>query len=341
MKRRIIWARVLRAEPGQLYELSDGESVWLARTETVGRDEIHFSLVERLPGHMPAPVRITLLLAIVKFDRFEWAIEKATELGADEIVPLAAERSEKGLLAAAAKRAGRWERILDRSRRSRRGGCVFRCCAKPQSRGTRSRAANAQVRLLLSERCRCACRCANCSSLRLQPFAARAPPDVAIAIGPEGGWTDAEFSAAAARRFCGGGIGSKHSAHGNGRVRRAGGGAICVRRVPAATDELQNLRKTEVSEGESVSESDERSRQTTESRCRRGTRIYTTRSTRFVWKYGSDVVSLLAPQPGERILDLGCGTGHLTAQIAESGAQRVGVDRSPEMVLRRARHIPI
>jgi trans-aconitate methyltransferase len=52
----------------------------------------------------------------------------------------------------------------------------------------------------------------------------------------------------------------------------------------------------------------------------------------FVWKYGSDVVSLLAPRAGERILDLGCGTGHLTAQIAESGAQVTGVDRSADMV---------
>jgi trans-aconitate methyltransferase len=52
----------------------------------------------------------------------------------------------------------------------------------------------------------------------------------------------------------------------------------------------------------------------------------------FVWKYGSDVVALLAPQPSERILDLGCGTGHLTAQIAESGAHVAGVDGSQEMV---------
>jgi trans-aconitate 2-methyltransferase len=52
----------------------------------------------------------------------------------------------------------------------------------------------------------------------------------------------------------------------------------------------------------------------------------------FVWKYGSDVVSLLDPRAGERILDLGCGTGHLTAQIAESGAEVTGVDRSAEMV---------
>lgn len=52
----------------------------------------------------------------------------------------------------------------------------------------------------------------------------------------------------------------------------------------------------------------------------------------FVWKYGSDLVSLLNPRAGERILDLGCGTGHLSAQIAESGATVIGVDRSAEMV---------
>src|SRR5258706_1469671 len=113
-------ARALRAEPGQLFELSDGESLWLARTETVGREEIHFSLVEQIPVSK-AQLHLTLLLAIVKFDRFEWAIEKATELGADEIVPLAAERSEKGLVAASAKRAARWKKILvESAQQSRR-----------------------------------------------------------------------------------------------------------------------------------------------------------------------------------------------------------------------------
>ena len=106
--------RVLRAETGQLYELSDGQRVWLARTESVGRDEVQFSLVEQLPVPVAA-VRIELLLAIVKFDRFEWALEKATELGAEEITPLAADRSEKGLIAAAGKRAERWKRILAES----------------------------------------------------------------------------------------------------------------------------------------------------------------------------------------------------------------------------------
>jgi trans-aconitate 2-methyltransferase len=49
----------------------------------------------------------------------------------------------------------------------------------------------------------------------------------------------------------------------------------------------------------------------------------------FVWKHGAALLELLAPQPGERILDLGCGTGHLTAQIAATGATVRGIDSSP------------
>lgn len=52
----------------------------------------------------------------------------------------------------------------------------------------------------------------------------------------------------------------------------------------------------------------------------------------FVWKYGAEVVELLSPQKGERILDLGCGTGHLTSQLSLSGAEVIGLDRSPEMI---------
>ncbi len=56
----------------------------------------------------------------------------------------------------------------------------------------------------------------------------------------------------------------------------------------------------------------------------------------FVWKLAAGVLELLNAQSGERIMDLGCGTGHLTAKIAETGAHVVGVDRSPEMI-RQAR----
>ena len=112
--------RVLRAKPGQLYELSDGRQVWLARIDAVHRDCIRFALVEQIPAYQP-PVDSTLLLSVVKFDAFEWALEKATELGVSTIVPLAAARSERALLAAAHKRADRWTKLLlEASQQSRR-----------------------------------------------------------------------------------------------------------------------------------------------------------------------------------------------------------------------------
>lgn len=60
----------------------------------------------------------------------------------------------------------------------------------------------------------------------------------------------------------------------------------------------------------------------------------------FVWRHGAALVELLAPQPGEHILDLGCGTGHLTAQIAAAGATVLGIDSSPEMVAEARRAHP-
>jgi 16S rRNA (uracil1498-N3)-methyltransferase len=189
---------VLRAETGQLYELSDGQCVWLARTESVGRDEVQFSLIERLPVPVVA-VRTELLLAIVKFDRFEWALEKATELGVEEISPLTAERSEKGLIVAAGKRAERWKRILAESAQQARRLCIpgLKGAAKPCDALQTSAA---PLKLLLSER-------AGARPLRevLEPVASARRSDdvarVAIAIGPEGGWTDSEFASAAACGF--------------------------------------------------------------------------------------------------------------------------------------------
>jgi trans-aconitate methyltransferase len=60
----------------------------------------------------------------------------------------------------------------------------------------------------------------------------------------------------------------------------------------------------------------------------------------FVTEYGKDLLSLLAPRPSERILDLGCGTGHLTQTIADSGADVVGLDSSPQMIDSARREYP-
>jgi len=185
--------RVLRAQPGQLYELSDGEHVRLGRIEKVARDRIDFALLEHILAHQ-STAHITLLLAVVKFEAFEWALEKATELGVTTIVPLAAARSEKALLAAAGKRAERWHKILaEASQQSRRVRIpALQSLAQPPPAFAAS--ANASLKIMLSER-------PDAPSLRQVLSHQSAPTQAALAVGPEGGWTDAEFAAAQASNF--------------------------------------------------------------------------------------------------------------------------------------------
>lgn len=182
--------RVLRAQPGQLYELSDGIRVRLGRVENVTRDEVEFALLEEVPSY-EAAVHITLLLAVVKFDVFEWALEKATELGVGTIVPLYAARSEKGLIEAAAKRSERWRKILvgasEQSRRRRVPllGDVMRPAEAYSME-------DIGAKILLSERT---------SARPLRDVLTERIPQAVLAIGPEGGWTDEEFEAAGAAGF--------------------------------------------------------------------------------------------------------------------------------------------
>ena len=182
--------RVLRAEPGQLYELSDGAAVWLARVQNISRargsDEIEFALLENIPA-IESPLEVRLLLAIVKFDRLEWCLEKATELGVREIVPVVAERSEKSLVRAAEKRAQRWRKILlasaQQSRRLRPPALA------PVAKSEEAFAsAQESLKIIFSER-------ADAPPLR-EILSAASSQEVCVAIGPEGGWTEEEFVSA-------------------------------------------------------------------------------------------------------------------------------------------------
>ncbi|HTR45951.1 MAG TPA: RsmE family RNA methyltransferase [Verrucomicrobiae bacterium] len=189
--------RVLRAGQGQLYELSDGQRVWLGRVERValskrGENRIEFSLVEPIPAAVPR-LQIDLLLSIVKFDRLEWCLEKATELGATNVVPLAAARTDKPLIAAAGKRRERWERILlESAQQSRRlRPPVLRQFSTPAQAFAECRA---DVKVILSER-------RDAPSFREILGTRSAAAAAALAIGPEGGWTDDELAAARAAKF--------------------------------------------------------------------------------------------------------------------------------------------
>jgi len=178
--------RVLRVEAGQLYELSDNRSLYLAEVETARKDLVVFRIVERCPlpvrGEGPA-----LLASLVKFDRFEWIVEKATELGAGRIVPVVAARTDKGLDSGAAKRLDRWRKIaLESSQQARRPRLPV---LEPPVRFTEAILETAGRRYFLDELPGAA------------PLASLLPAGVdstALLIGPEGGWTEEERAAALA-----------------------------------------------------------------------------------------------------------------------------------------------
>ena len=112
--------QVLRVKPGQLYEVSDAARVCVGRVVTAAPFEVVFAIEQELPTG-PALPDVTVLAAIFKFDRYEWMLEKATELGAARLVPVVAARTEAGLARAAAKRVERWRRLVhEAAQQSRR-----------------------------------------------------------------------------------------------------------------------------------------------------------------------------------------------------------------------------
>jgi 16S rRNA (uracil1498-N3)-methyltransferase len=187
-------ARVLRAEPGQQYEISDGAGVYLAEITAVEKDRVVFRVGQAL--ETPAlPVRLTLLAALIKFDRFEWMVEKASELGVESIVAVSAARSEKGLMEAARKRAERWRRIAhESSQQARRLGPLEIGEPRTLTAGMGEMAGDARLRYFLDEKP------GGVPLLAALPGSEeRRPADtVALLTGPEGGWTDAERAAAIA-----------------------------------------------------------------------------------------------------------------------------------------------
>jgi 16S rRNA (uracil1498-N3)-methyltransferase len=176
--------RVLRARVGQEFDIAAGSLVRRGRVSHVVADRVEFELGEEVGYAVNA--NVTLLLAIFKFDRMEWAIEKCTELGVSRIVPAVAHRTDARLVSAAVKRAERWRRIaLTAAEQSRRA-------APPEIAAPfkLQEAVNlsAGLKIVLSEveqqiQLRDALSAGLCDVIG----------DVILAIGPEGGWTADEL----------------------------------------------------------------------------------------------------------------------------------------------------
>lgn len=178
--------RVLRVEKGHRYEISDNRQLYLAEVEVARKEQVVFQVLEKLPAR-PLQVRLHLLAALIKFDHFEWMLEKATELGVEKVTPVIATRSEHGLDKAAFKRAERWRKILKESAQQCRRAHLPEL--GPLAQWKQVPVGESDVRLLLDEE-------PGAPPLgKALPVERRAEDCVHLLVGPEGGWTDEERTA--------------------------------------------------------------------------------------------------------------------------------------------------
>jgi 16S rRNA (uracil1498-N3)-methyltransferase len=195
-------ARVLRAQPGQIYDIVANGFLHRAEIVSLSDAQVDFVLHEELEADAALPIH--LLLAVFKFDHFEWAVEKATELGVARITPVLARRTEKHLALAAPKRADRWRRIaLESAKQSRRTDIPEITDPSPLAAALANEAA--PIRILLSETEQTVTlaealrtHASLTSQLHHDGFDVNHEPAsfrMDLAIGPEGGWTPEEMSA--------------------------------------------------------------------------------------------------------------------------------------------------
>jgi len=191
-------ARVLRAEVGQEFDIATGEEVRRGTITTISDDRIEFALgaKQHLRLRSAAP-KITLALAIFKFDRMEWAIEKCTEIGVARIIPVIARRTDAHLASAAGKRRERWQRIVRQaSEQSRRPAPPeIATPVKLKDLGGDGLLAADALRVVLDESLSGSEGDTRLGEiLQSHSSLVETGDAVTLAVGPEGGWADGELT---------------------------------------------------------------------------------------------------------------------------------------------------
>ena len=174
-------SRVLRARVGQHFEIATPDGVRLGEIVEIAPERVTFSTRVLQSGTPQPSKKIHVYLAIFKFDRLEWALEKCTELGVNNIVPIIARRTDSHLAIAAQKRAERWRRIAHEAAQQCRRENVPEI-ANPEKLGTALVQAPGR-RIVLSE--------SECDLALRDSIGEHS--EISLAVGPEGGWTEAEL----------------------------------------------------------------------------------------------------------------------------------------------------
>ncbi len=174
--------RVLRARVGQDFDIATGSTVRRGRISFVDDARVEFE--SRRRNLRTDQAEITLVLAVFKFDRMEWAIEKCTELGVARIVPVIARRTDSHLAAASAKRVERWQRIARQAAEQSRRAAPPEIAAPVKLAEALDLPAALRIVLAESE---------EQTLLRDVVKPQTAEDGIVLAVGPEGGWTEGEL----------------------------------------------------------------------------------------------------------------------------------------------------
>jgi 16S rRNA (uracil1498-N3)-methyltransferase len=186
--------RVLRAKVGQQFDIvvspeakeHEPSDVRRGTITAISESRVDFSLGEMVPQATAAIPQITLLLAIFKFDRMEWAIEKCTEIGVSRVIPLIARRSDSHLVAAASKRHERWLRLARQASEQSRRVSPPEIMLPTKLKDCDGSLHRSSVGIVLSE-------ALDSGSRRLAEVVSAQSAGVALAVGPEGGWSEDEL----------------------------------------------------------------------------------------------------------------------------------------------------
>jgi len=181
--------RVLRMAPGDAVQLFDGSGQeYLGELLEVGKKSVRVTLAQALPGQAESPLHVHLGQGLSRGERMDWAIQKATELGASVITPIVSERCEVRLKDERAdKRLAHWRQVAI-SACEQCGRSTVPTIHSPVLLAAWLKARDEALKLVLHP--------------VAEPLTSHArPASLAFLIGPEGGLSEVEVEQAKAAGF--------------------------------------------------------------------------------------------------------------------------------------------